>query len=100
MYVYIGMGIAAIFPGWFFNGGLHGSTTQIGIFLIVLITLLVKQRYHYILIGLLAASFITCYYLGKAPPELIKGAGDKSANALDLISTPHLTILFVELSIC
>ncbi|GAA3980673.1 ATP-binding protein [Mucilaginibacter dorajii] len=99
VYVYIGMGIAAIFPGWFFNGGLHGSTTQIGIFLIVLISLLVKQRYHYIFISLLTGAFLTCYYLEKAHPGWIKGAAEKSANEQDLISSAIINIILVGLLI-
>jgi signal transduction histidine kinase/ActR/RegA family two-component response regulator len=99
VYVYIGLGIAAIFPGWFYNGGIHGSTTQIGIFLIVLITLLVKQRYHYIFICILAGVFISCYMLEKAHPQWISAASDESSNQFDLISSAVINIVLVGLLI-
>lgn len=99
VYVYITMGIAAIFPGWFYNGGLNGSTTQIGIFLIVLITLLVKQRYHYIFIAILVSVFIACYNIEKIHPEWVSAASDKAANQFDLISSAIINVILVGLLI-
>jgi hypothetical protein len=29
--IYIGIGVAAIIPGWFYNGGIDGSTTLSGV---------------------------------------------------------------------
>lgn len=98
-YIYIGLGIAAMFPGWFYNGGISGSTTQIGIFLIVLITLLVKQRYHYIFIALLCAVFVTCYQLEKIHPEWVTGAGSKASAEFDLITSAVINIVLVGLLI-
>ncbi|WP_184549377.1 ATP-binding protein [Mucilaginibacter sp. FT3.2] len=99
IYLYIGMGIAAVFPGWFYNGGLNGSTTQIGIFLTVLITLLVKQRYHYIFIAILSGVFIVCYKIEKIHPEWVSAASDKAANEFDLISSAVMNIILVGLLI-
>jgi signal transduction histidine kinase len=99
VYIYIVMGIAAIFPGWFYNGGLNGSTTQIGIFLVVLITLLVKQRYHYIFIGILSAAFIACYKLEKLHPDWVTAGADKAANEFDLISSAVINVILVGLLI-
>ncbi|QEC75349.1 ATP-binding protein [Mucilaginibacter ginsenosidivorax] len=98
-YIYIGLGIVAMFPGWFYNGGIGGSTTQIGIFLIVLITLLVKQRYHYIFIALLCAVFITCYQLEKIHPEWVSGATSKASAEFDLIASAIINIILVGLLI-
>ncbi len=99
VYLYIGMGIAAIFPGWFYNGGLNGSTTQIGIFLVVLITLLVKQRYHYIFIGIVSVVFIACYKLEKLHPAWVTAGADKAANEFDLISSAVINVILVGLLI-
>lgn len=99
VYIFIGMGIAVVFPGWFYNGGIHGSTTQIAVFLIVLITLLVKQRYHYIFISILSGVFIACYLLEKAHPQWISAASDESANQFDLISSAVTNIVLVGLLI-
>lgn len=99
VYIFIGIGIAVVFPGWFYNGGIHGSTTQIAVFLIVLITLLVKQRYHYIFIGILSCVFIACYLLEKAHPQWISAASDESTNQFDLISSAVTNIVLVGLLI-
>lgn len=97
VYVFICLGIAAVFPGWFYNGGLHGSTTQIGIFLVVLTTLLVKQRYHYIFICIITGVFIACYFLEKAHPGWVSGAEDKAANEFDIISSAVINVILVGL---
>lgn len=41
---YIALGIIMFIPGWFLNGGIEGSTTQVGVFFIALIMILVKRK--------------------------------------------------------
>ncbi|AYL95053.1 ATP-binding protein [Mucilaginibacter celer] len=92
--IYICFGLAAVIPGWFYNGGLNGSTTQSGIFLILLITLLVKKRYHYIFIGALIAIFLGCYYLEKHVPGLVQSYSQE-ARENDLITSAIANVLIV-----
>src|SRR6185312_4806474 len=44
---YITCGILLLIPGWFYNGGVEGSSPQVGIFMIVLIMMLLRGRYHF-----------------------------------------------------
>src|ERR1700748_1660180 len=62
---YVAVGVLLLIPAWFFNGGIEGSTTHIGIFMIVLITVLLKRKYHFYFIGFLMAVFLVCYLLEK-----------------------------------
>jgi len=95
--IYICFGLAAIVPGWFYNGGIGGSTTLSGVFFIVLITLLVKKKYHYIFIGALIAIFLGCYYVEKHFPELVQPYSSPAAKESDLITSAVTNILIVGL---
>jgi signal transduction histidine kinase len=95
--IYICFGLAAIVPGWFYNGGISGSTTLSGIFFIVLITLLVKKRYHYIFIGALIAIFLGCYYVEKHFPEFVQPYSSPAAKESDLITSAVTNVLIVGL---
>lgn len=95
--VYICIGLAAIIPGWFYNGGIGGSTTLSGVFFIVLITLLVKKRYHYIFIGALIAIFLGCYYAEKHFPYLVQPYSNLNSKESDLLTSAVSNVLIVGL---
>jgi signal transduction histidine kinase/ActR/RegA family two-component response regulator len=93
-FVYICFGLLSVIPGWFFNGGINGSTTQSGIFLILLITLLVKKRFHFIFIGALVAILWGCYYVEKHYPGLVQPY-TQEAREKDLITSVTVNVLIV-----
>ncbi|SDF80089.1 ATP-binding protein [Mucilaginibacter sp. P25] len=95
--IYICLGLFAIIPGWFYNGGISGSTTLSGVFFIVLITLLVKKRYHYIFIGALIAIFLGCYFIEKHFPGLVQPYDSTASKESDLITSAVVNILTVGL---
>ncbi|WP_121810435.1 ATP-binding protein [Mucilaginibacter kameinonensis] len=95
--IYICFGLAAIIPGWFYNGGISGSTTLSGVFFIVLITLLVKKRYHYIFIGALVIIFLGCYYVEKRIPGLVQPYDSSISRESDLITSAVTNVLIVGL---
>ncbi len=94
---YITSGIILFIPGWFFNGGIEGSTTQIGVFLVVLIMILVKRKYHLFYIGLLMAVFLGCYLLEKRFPQWITSVANTGEKETDLISSAITNILMAGL---
>jgi signal transduction histidine kinase/CheY-like chemotaxis protein len=95
--IYICFGLAAIVPGWFYNGGISGSTTLSGVFFIVLITLLVKRRYHYIFVGALIVIFLGCYYVEQHFPALVQQYSSPTAKESDLITSAVTNVLIVGL---
>jgi signal transduction histidine kinase/ActR/RegA family two-component response regulator len=95
--VYITLGIILFIPGWFFNGGIEGSTTQIGVFLVVLIMILVKRKYHLFYIGLLMAVFLGCYLLEKRFPQWVTPIANPGKKETDLITSAITNILMAGL---
>lgn len=95
--IYICFGLTAIIPGWFYNGGIGGSTTLSGVFFVVLITLLLKKRYHYIFIGALIAIFMGCYFVEKQFPHLVQPYSSISSKKSDLITSAVTNVLIVGL---
>jgi signal transduction histidine kinase len=94
--IYVCLGLTAIIPGWFYNGGISGSTTLSGVFFIVLITLLVKKRHHYIFIGVLIAIFLGCYNVEKRFPALVQPYSEQAKES-DLITSSIVNVLIVGL---
>ena len=95
--VFITTGILLLIPGWFFNGGIEGSSSQIGIFMIVLVMMLLKRKYHLYYIGFLMAVFYACYLLEKSHPAWVilpQSTGQKEA---DLISSAITNVLMAGL---
>jgi len=94
---FVNTGIILLIPCWFFNGGIEGSSTHIGILMIVLIMVLLKRQYHFYYIGLLMVEFYGCYLLEKRFPHWVtqpQNAGQKEA---DLISSGIINILIAGL---
>ena len=63
--VYISIGILLFIPAWFLNGGIEGSTTQIGVFFIVLIMTLLKRKYHFFFYRSPDVCFLCLLFFGK-----------------------------------
>ncbi len=94
---FVTTGILLFIPGWFLNGGIEGSSTQIGVFLIVLIMMLLRRKYHLYYIGLLIAVFYCCYTLEKSFPQWVTPAQSVTQKETDLISSALINILIAGL---
>jgi signal transduction histidine kinase/AmiR/NasT family two-component response regulator len=94
---FVTAGIIFLIPGWFFNGGVEGSSTQIGIFMIVLIMMLLKRQYHFYYIGLLMAVFCGCYLLEKQFPNWVVRPQNTGQKEADLISSAIGNVLMAGL---
>ncbi|MDO3642600.1 ATP-binding protein [Mucilaginibacter sp. L3T2-6] len=94
---YITGGILLLIPGWFYNGGIEGSTPEVGIFMIVLITMLLNRRYHFYFIGLLIAVFYLCYTLEKYYPQWVALPAGKAEKEADIITSTIINVLLVGL---
>ena len=93
------VGIAAIIPSWFYNGGVEGSTTHSGIVFIGFILVILPPKYHWFFIVLLASIFFGCFQVERYYPHLVKHSNDISEKQLDLISSGILNILITGLLI-
>lgn len=96
---FITAGILLFIPGWFFNGGIEGSSTLSGVFLVVLIVILLKRKYHFFFIAILMLVFISCYLLEKQFPQLTSPAVSAAQKESDLIRTSVIHILMAGLMI-
>ncbi len=96
---FITLGILSFVPGWFFNGGIEGSSTLSGVFLVVLIIILLNQRHHLFFIGLLMFVMVGCYFLEKRFPQWVSAPKDIHQKEADLISAAVTNILFAGLLI-
>lgn len=96
---FITIGILFSIPGWFFNGGIEGSSPLSGVFLVVLIMILLKRKYHLPYIGVLIVVFIGCYMLELHFPQWISHPKNIDRKQTDLISSSIKNILFAGLLI-
>ncbi|BAU55866.1 ATP-binding protein [Mucilaginibacter gotjawali] len=96
---FITLGILAFIPGWFFNGGIEGSSVLSGVFLVVLIIILLKRKYHLFFIAFLMIVFFACYYLEKHFPGLTIPVKSKAQKEADIISSALSNILYAGLLI-
>ena len=96
---FITLGILSFIPGWFFNGGIEGSSTLSGVFLVVLIIILLNRRYHLFFIGFLMIVMVGCYFLEKRFPLWTSPLKDIHQKEADLISGAVSNILFAGLLI-
>ncbi len=95
--VYIAIGIIMFIPGWFLNGGIEGSTTHVGVFLVVLIMIMVKRKHHIVFIAILMAVFLGCYFLEKSFPQWVTPPGSIGQKETDLITSAVTFILITGL---
>ena len=96
---FITLGILSFIPGWFFNGGIEGSSVLSGVFLVVLIIILLKREYHLFFIAFLILVLVGCYFLEKHFPTLTSPIKNKSQKEADTISATITNILFAGLLI-
>jgi signal transduction histidine kinase/ActR/RegA family two-component response regulator len=96
---FITLGILSFVPGWFFNGGIEGSSTLSGVFLVVLIIILLNRRHHLFFIGLLMFVMVACYFLEKRFPQWVSPIKNIHQKEADLISAALSNILFAGLLI-
>lgn len=94
---YITCGILLLIPGWFYNGGVEGSTPEVGIFIIVLIMMLLRRKYHLFYIGFLMLIFYLCYALEKNHPQWVTQPADKAQKELDIMVSTITNVLMVGL---
>lgn len=90
---YLTGGVFMLVPGWFFNGGIEGSSTQICIFMVVLLIMLLRRKYHFFYIGLVMAVFCGCYLLEKRFPQWVTRPVDIAQKESDLISSAIINVL-------
>jgi signal transduction histidine kinase/CheY-like chemotaxis protein len=96
---FITLGILSFIPGWFFNGGIEGSSALSGVFLVVLIIILLNRKYHLFFIGFLMFVLIGCYFLERHFPQWVSPPTDIHQKERDIISATVSNILFVGLLI-
>ena len=96
---FITIGILSFITGWFFNGGIEGSSVLSGVFLVVLIIILLKREYHLFFIAFLILVLVGCYFFEKHFPTLTSPIKNKSQKEADTISATITNILFAGLLI-
>jgi signal transduction histidine kinase/ActR/RegA family two-component response regulator len=94
---YVTVGILLFIPGWFFNGGIEGSTPQEGIFLISLIIILLQRKYHFTFIGIIIAIFLGCFFAEKIFPGLVSHPATLTKKETDVITSAVIDILIIGL---
>jgi len=97
--IYVTVGILCFIPGWFYNGGVEGSTPEEGVFLIALIVILLKRKYHLYFIGIVIAVFLGCYFTEMHHPEWVSLPKTVEAKDTDLITSAVMDILIIGLLI-
>ena len=90
---YVTVGILLLIPAWFLNGGVEGSSTHVGIFMIVLVMMLLKRRYHFYYIGFLMLVFYGCFMLEKHFPGLVTRPQSIAQKEADLITSAIMFVL-------
>jgi len=94
---YVTVGILLFIPGWFFNGGIEGSTPQEGIFLISLIIILLQRKYHFTFIGIIITIFLGCYFTQKIFPNWVSLPSSMVEKETDIITSAVMDILIIGL---
>ena len=97
--IYVSIGIISFVPGWFYNGGVEGSTPQEGVFLTALVVILVRRKYHLFFIGVLIIAFLGCYITEKYYPQLVSLPQSNSAKESDLMTSAVMDIVIIGLLI-
>ena len=95
--VYVTVGVLCFIPGWFFNGGIEGSTPEEGVFLIALITILLPRKYHPYFLGMVIAIFLGCYFAEKAHPNFVSLPKSLAAKDQGLITSAVMDVLIIGL---
>ena len=97
--IYLAIGILLYIPGWFYNGGIEGSSPQEGVFLIALITILANRKHHPYLIGILIVVLIGCFITEKHFPQWVTHPGSTASKENDIITSAVIDIFIIGLLI-
>jgi len=97
--LYVAFGILLFIPGWFYNGGIEGSTPQEGVFMIALIIILVNRKYHFLFTAILTLVFLGCFFVEKQFPHLATPPDSIQSKEKDIITSAVMDILIVGLLI-
>ncbi len=95
--IYVTIGIILFILGWFYNGGIEGTSPQEGVFLIALITILVTRKYHLLFIGIMIAVFLGCFFVEKQFPQLLSPPENGSTKELDILVSAVTAMLIIGL---
>src|ERR1700749_4053275 len=96
---FITLGILSFIPGWFFNGGIEGSSILSGVFLVGLVIILLPRNYHLFFIGFLMVVMMGCFFIEKSFPQWVSPHNNIHQKETDLISGALTNILFAGLLI-
>ena len=97
--LYLAIGILLFIPGWFYNGGIEGSSPQEGVFLIALIAILTNRKYHLYFIGILIVVIIGCFIAEKHFPQWVTLPESRSSKENDIITSAVIDIFIIGLLI-
>lgn len=95
--IYVIIGILFFIPGWFYNGGVEGSTPQEGVFLIALIVILLPRKYHVYFIVIIILVFLGCYFVEKTHPDLVSLPRNIADKDKDLITSAVMDTMIIGL---
>jgi len=95
--IYVTIGIILFILGWFYNGGIEGTSPQEGVFLIALITILVTRKYHLLFIGIMVAVVLGCFFVEKQFPQLLSPPESGSTKELDILVSAVTAMLIIGL---
>jgi len=95
--IYVTIGIILFILGWFYNGGIEGSTPQEGVFLVALITILVTRKHHVLFIGVMIGVFLGCFFAEKQFPQLLSPPESGSAKEIDILVSSVVSMLIIGL---
>src|SRR6202012_5138494 len=93
--IYVAVGVLCFIPGWLFNGGVEGSTPEEGVFLIALITILLRRKYSLYFIGIVMIIFIGCYFVEKVLPNRVSLPKTTEAKDNGLITSAVMDLVII-----
>jgi two-component system, sensor histidine kinase len=97
--IYVSIGVLCFIPGWFYNGGVEGSTPEEGVFLIALIVILLRPKYHFYFIAIVVVMFLGCYLVEKHYPQLVSQPDNPESKDTDLITSSIMDTIIIGLLI-
>ncbi len=92
--VYLIFALACLYPIWFLNGGVKGSTLQVFIFLMSLGLLLIKRQGYYFYMATVMSSVIILFLLEQVYPNLVSGYNASAGKNVDLLCSA-LIVMFI-----
>lgn len=96
---YLLLGLACLFPIWFLNGGIEGSTLPVFIFLMSLGLLMIKRKNYPLFMMVVMLSVSGLYLLEGLYPALVVHYKDSETKHLDILSSALIVIFIMGLLI-